>query len=42
VLERSFCVCYSIVGTSLHDVSGGGAVPVFGDICHSAGILLLC
>jgi hypothetical protein len=29
VLEGAFCVCYSMVGTSLHDVSGGGAVPVF-------------
>jgi hypothetical protein len=36
VLERSFCMCCSIVGTSLYVVSGGGAVPVFGDICYFA------
>ena len=41
MLERSFCMSYSVVGTSLHDVSGDGAFPVFGDICHSAGIFLL-
>jgi hypothetical protein len=41
VLERSFFVCYTIVGASLHDVSGGGAFPVFGDICYSPGIFLL-
>ena len=40
VLESSNCVCYSIVGTSLRDISGGGWVPVFGDICHSARIVL--